>query len=236
MKQLSIISLLLCLFWGCQDAIEEPASGEAGDLTGQVVQFGGYLPGGIATRAADDYTDYSRMSQAYTLQVTMLQEGVTTETTASYAPKSTDDEVNQGLLLPKDGQTPLYWPNSVTKCGFTATAGSADLAADQSDEAKWLEQDRLEGYAAVPEAATSEGEATTPSYVVPEAAQYRTHKEWYQANRAWRDALGLTDAGDDLEVHGGPRDSLHLLDDGVVPERVTGDEMHGGQTGLRRVQ
>lgn len=194
MKQLSIISLLLCLFWGCQDAIEEPASGEAGDLTGQVVQFGGYLPGGIATRAAEPYTDYSRMSQAYTLRVTMKQEGETTSgTTALYTPKSTDEEANQGLLLPKEGQTPLYWPNSVTACGFTATAGSDALAADQSAEAKWLEQDRLEGYAAVPEAATSEG-ATTPSYVVPETEQYKTHKEWYQANRTWRDDLGLTTA------------------------------------------
>ncbi len=195
MKQLSIISLFLCLFWGCQDAIEESASGEAGDLTGQVVQFGGYLPGGIATRAAESYTDYSRMSQAYTLRVTMKQEGETTQTTASYAPKSTNEEANQGLLQPKEGQTPLYWPNSVTKCGFTATAGSADLAADQSKEEKWLEQDRLEGYAAVPEAATSEGEATTTSsYVVPETEQYKTHKEWYQANRKWRDDLGLTTA------------------------------------------
>ena len=194
MKQLSIISLLLCLFWGCQDAIEEPASGEAGDLTGQVVQFGGYLPGGIATRAADDYTDYSRMSQAYTLQVTMKQEDGSTLATASYAPKSTDEEANQGLLLPKEGETPLYWPNSVTKCGFTATAGTDVLAADQSDEAKWLEQDRLEGYAAVPEAATSEGATTTPSYVVPETAPYMTHKEWYKKNRTWRDDLGLTTA------------------------------------------
>lgn len=193
MKQLSIISLLLCLFWGCQDAIEESASGEAGDLTGQVVQFGGYLPGGIATRAAEPYTDYSRMSQAYTLQVTMKQEGETTQTTASYAPKSANEEANQGLLLPKEGETPLYWPNSVTKCGFTATAGTDVLAADQSNEAKWLEQDRLEGYAAVPEAAPS-GEATTSSYVVPDAAPYMTHKEWYQANRTWRDALGLTTA------------------------------------------
>lgn len=194
MKQLSIISLLLCLFWGCQDAIEEPASGEAGDLTGQVVQFGGYLPGGIATRAAEPYADYSRMSQAYTLRVTMLQQDGSTLATASYAPKSANEEANQGLLQPKAGETPLYWPNSVTQCGFTATAGSADLAADQSTEAKWLEQDRLEGYAAVPEAAASEGEATTPSYVVPDAASYMTHKEWYQANRAWRDNLGLTTA------------------------------------------
>ena len=197
MKQLSIISLLLCLFWGCQDAIEEPASGEAGDLTGQVVQFGGYLPGGIATRAAEpytDYSDYSRMSQAYTLRVTMKQEDGSTLATASYTPKTTDEESNKGLLQPKEGETPLYWPNSVTACGFTATAGSEALAADQSDEVKWLEQDRLKGYAAVPEAVTSEGEATTPSYVVPEAAQYKTHKEWYQANRTWRDALGLTTA------------------------------------------
>ena len=194
MKQLSIISLLLCLFWGCQDAIEEPASGEAGDLTGQVVQFGGYLPGGIATRAADDYTDYSRMSQAYTLQVTMKQEDGSTLATASYAPKSTDEEANKGLLLPKAGKTPLYWPNSVTACGFTATAGSDVLAADQSEETKWLEQDRLEGYAAVPEAATSEGATTTPSYVVPETAPYMTHKEWYKKNRTWRDDLGLTTA------------------------------------------
>lgn len=193
MKQLSIISLLLCLFWGCQDAIEEPASGEAGDLTGQVVQFGGYLPGGIATRAAEPYTDYSRMSQAYTLQVTMKQQDGSTLATASYAPESANEEANQGLLLPKAGETPLYWPNSVTKCGFTATAGSDALAADQSDEAKWLEQDRLEGYAAVPETAP-EGEATAPSYVVPDAPQYQTHKEWYQANRTWRDALGLTTA------------------------------------------
>lgn len=193
MKQLSIISLLLCLFWGCQDAIEESASGEAGDLTGQVVQFGGYLPGGIATRAAESYTDYSRMSQAYTLRVTMLQGDGSTLATASYAPKSANEEANQGLLLPKDGETPLYWPNSVTKCGFTATAGSEALAADQSAEAKWLEQDRLEGYAAVPEAAP-EGEATTSPYVVPDAAPYMTHKEWYQANRTWRDDLGLTTA------------------------------------------
>lgn len=193
MKQLSIISLLLCLFWGCQDAIEEPASGEAGDLTGQVVQFGGYLPGGIATRAAESYADYSRMSQAYTLQVTMKQEGETTPlATALYTPKPTDEEANQGLLLPKEGETPLYWPNSVTACGFTATAGSDTLAADQSNETKWLEQDRLEGYAAVPEAAP-EG-ATPPSYVVPETAPYMTHKEWYQANRTWRDDLGLTTA------------------------------------------
>lgn len=193
MKQLSIISLLLCLFWGCQDAIEESASGEAGDLTGQVVQFGGYLPGSIATKAAESYADYSRMSQAYTLQVTMKQEGVTTETTASYAPKSTNEEANKGLLQPKEGQTPLYWPNSVTKCGFTATAGSDALAADQSEETKWLEQDRLVGYAAVPEAMAETSEATA-SYVVPEAAQYMTHKAWYQANRAWRDNLGLTTA------------------------------------------
>lgn len=192
MKQLSIISLLLCLFWGCQDAIEESASGEAGDLTGQVVQFGGYLPGGIATRAAESYTDYSRMSQAYTLRVTMLQGDGSTLATASYAPKSANEEANQGLLLPKDGETPLYWPNSVTKCGFTATAGSEALAADQSAETKWLEQDRLVGYAAVPEAAP-EG-ATPPLYVVPDAEPYMTHKEWYQANRTWRDDLGLTTA------------------------------------------
>ena len=144
MKQLSIISLLLCLFWGCQDVIEEPASGEAGDLTGQVVQFGGYLPGGIATKA-EPYTDYSRMNQAYTLQVSMKQEDGSTLATASYTPKTTDEEVNKGLLQPKTGETALYWPNSVTACGFTATAGSETLAADQSDEAKWLEQDRLEG-------------------------------------------------------------------------------------------
>ncbi len=194
MKQLSIISLLLCLFWGCQDAIEESASGEAGDLTGQVVQFGGYLPGGIATRAAEPYTDYSRMTQAYTLQVKMLQDGETTPlATALYTPKSANEEANQGLLLPKEGETPLYWPNSVTQCGFTATAGSDALAADQSEEAKWLEQDRLEGYAAVP-AAAPEGEATTSSYVVPDAAPYMTHKEWYKKNQTWRDALGLTSA------------------------------------------
>lgn len=193
MKQLSIISLLLCLFWGCQDAIEESVSGEAGDLTGQVVQFGGYLPGGIATRAAEPYTDYSRMSQAYTLQVTMLQKDVTTPlATASYTPKLTDEESNKGLLQPKAGETALYWPNSVTACGFTATAGSETLAADQSDEAKWLEQDRLEGYAAVPEAAPEE--ATPTSYVVPDAAPYMTHKEWYKKNRTWRDDLGLTTA------------------------------------------
>ena len=193
MKQLSIISLLLCLFWGCQDAIEESASGEAGDLTGQVVQFGGYLPGGIATKA-EPYADYSRMSQAYTLRVAMWQKGKTTPlATASYAPKSTNEESNKGLLQPKTGETALYWPNSVTACGFTATAGSDALAADQSKEEKWLEQDRLDGYAAVPEeVATSE--ATTPSYVVPEAAQYKTHKAWYQANRAWLDNLGLTSA------------------------------------------
>ena len=195
MKQLSIISLLLCLFWGCQDAIEESASGEAGDLTGQVVQFGGYLPGGIATRATEPYADYSRMSQAYTLQVSMWREGETTPlATASYTPKPTDEEANKGLLQPKTGKPALYWPNSVTACGFTATAGSDALAADQSDEVKWLEQDRLEGYAAVPVAATSEGAATTPSYVVPEAVPYMTHKEWYKANRTWRDALGLTSA------------------------------------------
>ena len=195
MKQLSIISLLLCLFWGCQDAIEESASGEAGDLTGQVVQFGGYLPGGIATRAAESYTDYSRMSQAYTLRVSMWRDGETTSrATASYTPKLTDEESNKGLLQPKAGETPLYWPNSVTKCGFTATAGSDALAADQSDEVKWLEQDRLEGYAAVPEAATSEGATTTPSYVVPDAAPYMTHKEWYKKSQTWRDDLGLTTA------------------------------------------
>lgn len=192
MKQLSIISLLLCLFWGCQDVIEEPASGEAGDLTGQVVQFGGYLPGGIATKA-EPYTDYSRMNQAYTLQVSMKQEDGSTLATASYTPKTTDEEVNKGLLQPKTGETALYWPNSVTACGFTATAGSETLAADQSDEAKWLEQDRLDGYAAVPEAMAETSEAPA-SYVVPEAAQYKTHKEWYQANRAWRDNLGLTTA------------------------------------------
>lgn len=192
MKQLSIISLLLCLFWGCQDVIEEPASGEAGDLTGQVVQFGGYLPGGIATKA-EPYTDYSRMNQAYTLQVSMKQEDGSTLATASYTPKTTDEEVNKGLLQPKTGETALYWPNSVTACGFTATAGSETLAADQSDEAKWLEQDRLDGYAAVPEAMAETSEATA-SYVVPEAAPYMTHKEWYQANRTWRDNLGLTTA------------------------------------------
>ena len=128
---------------------------------GEAVLFAPYVPSAVATKGADVYEP---VSPAYSLTEEMYGEGE--------------------MLL---GKTPLYWPDNVNKYAFKAYAGTETLEADQSTEAKWLLQDRLEGFAYVRGVAG----------YTEDALNYRSAKQWYADNKS----LGLPPEGETNEYY-----------------------------------
>ena len=128
---------------------------------GEAVLFNAYIPSEPATKAGDGYES---LPDAYQLTVEMYGEGET--------------------LL---GKSPLYWPDNVNSYAFKAYAGTETLEEDQTTEAKWLLQDRLEGFAYVKGVAG----------YTEDALNYRTSKQWYADNKS----LGLPPEGETTDYY-----------------------------------
>ena len=169
------MTCLLLSLTGCNDKI-----GGADDNRESVL-FTTSLPGGLTTRSA--MTDwqaqmgaYRAVNESYEFTVGMYEGGHRIGESV-YKPKAGDAE---GTLTCKSGQTPLYWPSTVTPYGFKAVAGSSVLSADQTTKPKWLLQDRLEGYGYISK--WQGGEDTGSPVDDLDALNYRTAKEWRSLN------------------------------------------------------
>lgn len=139
---------------------------------------------------------FSTIADAYTLSVTMYEEGREGSIgTCSYKPVTSDEGVydDDGLLEAcpivdsedeSKNETPLLWHSNAKKYAFKAEAGTPVLESDQGSREKWLAQDRLLGYAYAP-MLDSEVELDNM-----DALNYHSNKEWGAYNKVWMDAQG----------------------------------------------
>lgn len=201
-KLIYILSLIVC-FVSCKDDIlpHEEVASEIG--IGEEVMFTTNVPKTMAVSRAlnkELLSGYKTIADDYELTIKMLKG--TEELVGSpaiYVPIA-DKEVTpveydpDGTLELKAGEKPLMWESNTTKYAFEATAGTASVAADQSDFQKWFAQDRLHGYAFSPMIPEDETQADQT-----DAPNYHTSKEWYQLNKAWHDAEGQMMASNDYK-------------------------------------
>lgn len=178
-----------------QKAIDD---GTIPDMTGEQVAFTtnvsssgsdsrGYSP------IENGTAGYTAINKAYKLKITMHKQGKDTPLgTCTYEPQSLAD--GQGVLraVPANDETALYWQDSQQAYGFSVTAGSDNIATDQSTEEKWLAQDRLKGFSYAP----VKDDSKPPVKDNINAINYRTSKEWYQANKAWMPQNGIVPEND----------------------------------------
>lgn len=147
----------------------------------QRVLFTTSLPGQMTTRSAkDDYQTqmgaYKAVSEAYEFTVGMYQAGSLIGESL-YHPVAGDES---GTLVCKSGEIPLYWPSTTVPYGFMATAGTDVLEQDQTTQAKWLLQDRLEGYGYIRK---WDGDDETGAPIDNlDDLNYRTAKQWRSLN------------------------------------------------------
>lgn len=173
-----------------QKAIDD---GTIPDMTGEQVAFTtnvsssgsdsrGYSP------IENGTAGYTAINKAYKLKITMHKQGepATEMGTCTYEPQSLAD--GQGVLraVPANDETALYWQDSQQAYGFSVTAGSDNIATDQSTEEKWLAQDRLKGFSYAP---VKDEETSAVDNI--NAINYRTSKQWYQANSVWMPTNGI---------------------------------------------
>lgn len=139
---------------------------------------------------------YKAVNREYTFNVEMWKGGVggvTPVKVGEYKPMLTDEDGYDGTL--QNVENPLYWQDNVSKWGFKATAGTEILDADQSDQTKWLAQDKLLGYSYLPiwEGSDNEGHAKDDFNNI----NYRTSKEWYRDNQTAKQLSGLMVSSND---------------------------------------
>ena len=136
-----LTALMMLPLTGCNDKLG------GNEDNAESVLFTTALPGGLTTRSArTDWQEqmgaYKAVNEAYEFTIGMYESG-NPVAQGVYKPKA---GATDGTLACKSGTTPLYWPNTTTAYGFKAVAGTTVLAQDQTTKAKWLLQDRLEGY------------------------------------------------------------------------------------------
>lgn len=198
--------LLLSVLSGCTDTLDVIPDDDVVINVGDEVLFSAHVPQ-IATRATAEETRYwesinrfEHVQDDYVFNVEMFEDGnPTLLASASYNPtKNTVNNVttydDYGTLT-EDGSY-LYWPSNVKKYAFHAISSnsSATVEQDQSTEAKYFTQDRIEGYGYVPgwDNALNEG-AGAPIRNL-DGLNYLTSKEWYAANKAWGTPEGMNNA------------------------------------------
>ena len=178
-----------------QKAIDD---GTIPDMTGEQVAFTTNVSSSGSdsrgyTAISDALNGYIAINKAYKLKITMHKQGEEAAIgSCTYEPESLAD--GQGVLraVPANGETALYWQDSQQAYGFSVTAGSDNIATDQSTEEKWLAQDRLKGFSYAPVKDDSE----PPVEDNINAINYRTSKQWYQANKAWMPTNGIVPKND----------------------------------------
>lgn len=139
---------------------------------------------------------YKAVNREYTFNVEMWKKDGETPVKVGksiYKPMLTDEDGYDGTL--QNDANPLYWQDNVSKWGFKATAGTEILDADQSDQTKWLAQDKLLGYSYLPiwEGTDDGGHAKDDFNNI----NYRTSKEWYRDNQTAKQLSGLMGSSND---------------------------------------
>ncbi len=134
--------LMLCvamLSTSCRETFEQLFSD--GIAEGDEVTFSSSVRSAAVTRSVDDIPQ--KIKEYYTFKISMLQE-------------NDDKAVGEGMYhttsdaigsLEAEDEKSLYWPSTAIKYGFTATAGTDEIASDQSTQDELIKQDRLEGRA-----------------------------------------------------------------------------------------
>lgn len=200
-KHTFFLLLLLFLLSSCSDTISSIfGSGEI--EKGDEVVFNTLVPDvKSTTRSAmsewkENVGAYKAVNQEYTFNVEMWKKGAASATaTSSYKPISTDEDGKityngDGTLQAAENATPLYWQDNVNEWGFKATTvSSAEIEADQSDQEKWLYQDKLVGYSYLPIWTGGENDGHETDDI--ENINYRTNKQWYKDNKTANDLSGV---------------------------------------------
>lgn len=129
----------------CRETFEQLFPDDDEIAAGDEVMFTSALRSRAVTRTiTDGYSDYQPVSEAYEFEVKMYsKEGENQEVEVATGKYKVGEETESIGTL--NASTSLYWPSNTVVYGFKATAGSKDLETNQSDKAKWLAQDRLEG-------------------------------------------------------------------------------------------
>ena len=199
-KILTYITFALCIIAtlsGCSEKLSEWWNNDAPDMTGEEIVFTSQLPAVVkaTTRATSVDNEllngYKPVSEKYEFSISMYkQDGENSTligTAATYTP--IDNNTNGDLK----STAPLRWQDNVNKYGFEATAGTQSLEAEQDTKEKWLKQDLLKGFGYEPLIETTgEGENQTVTKDKIDALNYRTNKEWYEANKTWKDLNGIS--------------------------------------------
>ena len=131
---ISRIAWLLCLLLvmtGCSKDQISPIVDDSEIKPGDPVMFTAYVPVKATTRYADEAEFNSEIGSYST-------------TTENYA--FTYVMYKSGVEAPIASGSQVYWPDNVNAYGFKATAGTDEVATDQTTDAKLLLQDKLLGY------------------------------------------------------------------------------------------
>lgn len=203
----------LSVLTSCSDTISNLFAGESEIEKGEKVLFTTMVPDAVAvTRSA--YSEwkakvdaYKPVNTEYSFDIKMFRKGSSDVVGSSRyvpdaanlvqgAPLSSYD----GTLVEDEGETGLYWQDNVNEWGFkAATVSSESIEADQSDQQKWLFQDKLVGYSYLP---VWEGDIDGDGHAKDDfnAINYRTSKQWYKDNQTAQQLSGLMVEGTDKEA------------------------------------
>lgn len=193
-----LFTLIALLLASCSDEWQKAIDdGTIPDMTGEQVAFTTNVSSSGSdsrgyTAISDALNGYIAINKAYKLKITMHKQGEEAAIgSCTYEPESLAD--GQGVLraVPANGETALYWQDSQQAYGFSVTAGSDNIATDQSSEEKWLAQDRLKGFSYAP---VKDKETSAVDNI--NAINYRTSKQWYQANSVWMPTNGIVPKDD----------------------------------------
>ena len=199
-KILTYITFALCIIAtlsGCSEKLSEWWNNDAPDMTGEEIVFTSQLPAVVKTTTRATSVDnellhgYKPVSEKYEFSISMYkQDGENSTLIGNAATYSPIDNNTNGDLT---STAPLHWQDNVNKYGFEATAGTQSLEAEQDTKEKWLKQDLLKGFGYEPLIETTgEGENQTVTKDKIDALNYRTNKEWYNANKTWKDQNGIS--------------------------------------------
>ena len=200
-KILTYITFALCIIAtlsGCSEKLSEWWNNDAPDMTGEEIVFTSQLPAVVKTTTRATSVDnellhgYKPVSEKYEFSISMYkQDGENSTVFGNAATYSPIDNNTNGDLK---STAPLHWQDNVNKYGFEATAGTQSLEAEQNTKELWLKQDLLKGFGYEPLIETTgEGESSTSNKIDKiDALNYRTNKEWYNANKTWKDQNGIS--------------------------------------------
>ena len=177
--QLLLMAILAVVTTSCRETFEHLFSDDI--EVGEEVMFTTSMANAVVTRSAQsDYDEamknYKVVDKAYEFSITMCSEDGSYEKTGEY---TIDDNYDNGTLKGK-GTTLLYWPSTVVKYGFKATAGSEELSETQSNVTDWLKQDLLVGYGYIKKWKGDEDTGSPTDDI--DKFNYRTAKEWKALN------------------------------------------------------